>query len=88
MEELDKEEQLEVLNKLGIEKSSKVLDLMDNDDLALLLNEFSPEKKDSLLSGMKIEESKAVTGYHELSARNSRKNDDESVCLDSQLLYR
>lgn len=61
MQELDKEEQLEVLNKLGIEKSGKVLDLMDNDDLALLLDELSPEKKDSLLSGMKSEESKAVT---------------------------
>ncbi|MBT2659163.1 magnesium transporter [Bacillus sp. ISL-18] len=62
MEELDKEEQLGLLNILGIEKSSKVLDLMDNDDLALLLNELSPEKKDSLLSGMKKEESHAVQG--------------------------
>lgn len=60
MEELDKEEQLGLLNILGIEKSSKVLDLMDNDDLALLLHELSPEKKDSLLSGMKAEESNAV----------------------------
>ncbi|ULT57271.1 magnesium transporter [Neobacillus drentensis] len=62
MEELDKEEQLGLLNILGIEKSSQVLDLMDNDDLALLLNELSPEKKDSLLSGMKKEESHAVQG--------------------------
>ncbi|PLS01383.1 magnesium transporter [Neobacillus cucumis] len=62
MEELDKEEQLDLLNILGIEKSSEVLDLMDNDDLALLLNELSPEKKDSLLSGMKKEESSAVQG--------------------------
>lgn len=60
MEELDKEEQLDLLNILGIEKSSMVLDLMDNDDLAELLNELSPEKKDSLLSGMKTEESNAV----------------------------
>ncbi|SMQ60613.1 magnesium transporter [Bacillus sp. OV166] len=60
MEELDKEDQLGLLNILGIEKSSKVLDLMDNDDLALLLHELSPEKKDSLLSGMKTEESNAV----------------------------
>lgn len=60
MEELDKEEQLGLLNILGIEKSSKVLDLMDNDDLASLLHELSPEKKDSLLSGMKTEESNAV----------------------------
>ncbi|MEY2196344.1 magnesium transporter [Neobacillus sp. BF23-41] len=60
MEELDKEDQLGLLNILGIEKSSKVLDLMDNDDLALLLHELSPEKKNSLLSGMKAEESNAV----------------------------
>lgn len=60
MEELEKEDQLGLLNLLGIEKSSKVLDLMDNDDLASLLNELSPEKKDSLLSGMKVEESNAV----------------------------
>lgn len=60
MEELEKEDQLGLLNLLGIEKSSKVLDLMDNDDLASLLNELSPEKKDSLLSGMKAEESNAV----------------------------
>jgi magnesium transporter len=62
MEELPKLEQLDLLNMLGIEKSSKVLDLMDNDDLALLLNELSPKKKDSLLSGMKKEESTAVKG--------------------------
>lgn len=60
MEELDKEEQLELLNMLGVEKSSKVLDLMDNDDLATLLHELSPEKIDSLLSEMKAEESNAV----------------------------
>jgi magnesium transporter len=60
MEELEKEEQLDLLNKLGIEKSSKVLNLMDNDDLATLLHELSPEKIDTLLSEMKLEESEAV----------------------------
>lgn len=60
MEELDKEEQLDLLNILGIEKSSKVLNLMDNDDLATLLHEMSPEKKDSFLSEMNKEESNAV----------------------------
>ncbi len=60
MEELEKEEQLELLNILGIEKSSKVLDLMDNDDLATLLHEVSPKKKDSLLSEMNKAESDAV----------------------------
>ncbi|MGG1680242.1 magnesium transporter, partial [Neobacillus sp. NRS-1170] len=60
MEELETTDQLDLLNKLGIEKSNKVLDLMDNDDLALLLHDLSPEKKDSLLSGMNRAESEAV----------------------------
>ncbi|RHW34859.1 magnesium transporter [Neobacillus notoginsengisoli] len=60
LEELDTDQQLEVLNKLGVEKTGKVLDLMDNDDLASLLEELSPERITSLLSGMKKEESKIV----------------------------
>ncbi|TRZ36226.1 magnesium transporter [Niallia circulans] len=57
LEEINKEEQLDILNKLGVEKTGKVLDLMDNDDLASLLNELSPETTEQLLSGMKKEES-------------------------------
>lgn len=60
LQELDKEEQIDILNRLSIEKSGKVLDVMDNDDLAILLEDLSPEKIASLLSGMKKEESKAV----------------------------
>lgn len=60
LEELNKEEQVEVLNKLGIEKTGKVLDLMDNDDLASLLHELSPERIEELLSGMKKSESLIV----------------------------
>ncbi len=60
IEELDKELQLEVLTKLGIEKSGQVMDLMDNDDLASLLQHLSPDKIEELLSGMKNEESKIV----------------------------
>ncbi|MFE8698882.1 magnesium transporter [Cytobacillus sp. FJAT-53684] len=60
LEELNKEIQLDVLNKLGIEKTGKVLDLMDNDDLAVLLDDLSPEKITSLLSGMKKSESAIV----------------------------
>lgn len=60
LQELDKEEQVDILNRLGIERSGKVLDVMDNDDLAILLEDLSPEKIASLLSGMKKEESKAV----------------------------
>lgn len=60
IQELESEEQIDVLNRLGIEKSGKVLDMMDNDDLASLLEDLSPEKITSLLSGMKKEESKIV----------------------------
>jgi magnesium transporter len=60
IEELNREQQIEVLNKLGIEKAGKVLDLMDNDDLASLLDDLSPEKISGLLAGMKQEESKIV----------------------------
>lgn len=60
IQELNSEEQIDVLNRLGIEKSGKVLDMMDNDDLASLLEDLSPEKITSLLSGMKKEESKIV----------------------------
>lgn len=60
IQELTKEDQLDVLNKLGIEKTGKVLDLMDNDDLAELLDDLSPEKIASLLAGMKKSESQIV----------------------------
>jgi magnesium transporter len=60
LEELEKDEQLEILNKLGIEKSGKVMDEMDNDDLASLLENLSPELMEDFLSGMKKEESDAV----------------------------
>lgn len=60
IQELSSEEQIDVLNRLGIEKSGKVLDMMDNDDLASLLEDLSPEKITALLSGMKKEESKIV----------------------------
>lgn len=60
LQELSSEEQIDVLNRLGIEKSSKVLDMMDNDDLASLLEDLSPEKIEALLAGMKKEESQIV----------------------------
>jgi len=60
IQELEKAYQLEVLSKLGIEKSGRVMDLMDNDDLASLLEDLSPDKIEELLSGMKEEESKIV----------------------------
>ncbi|WP_338473137.1 magnesium transporter [Niallia sp. XMNu-256] len=60
IQELSPEEQLNVLNRLGIDRKNKVLDEMDNDDLASLLDELSPEKMEALLSGMKEEESQIV----------------------------
>lgn len=60
IQELDKENQLDVLHKLGIEKSTKVFDLMENDDLASLLTDLEPEKIEELLAEMKQEESAVV----------------------------
>lgn len=60
IQELSSEVQLDVLNRLGIEKSGKVLDEMDNDDLASLLEELSPQRITALLSKMKKEESQIV----------------------------
>ncbi|GAB3793384.1 magnesium transporter [Virgibacillus kimchii] len=58
--ELKEEDQLEFLHKLGIERSSKVLDLMENDDLAGLLSRLEPERMEELLSGMNEEEMQIV----------------------------
>ncbi|KAA0546701.1 magnesium transporter [Bacillus sp. BGMRC 2118] len=61
VEELDdKELQLEILNKLGIEKTGKVMDEMDNDDLATLLEDLSPDEQEGYLSSMNQAESEAV----------------------------
>lgn len=56
----DKELQLEILNKLGIEKTGKVMDEMDNDDLASLLQDLSPDVMEGYLSSMNQKESEAV----------------------------
>ncbi len=61
VEELEEhQQQLEVFNKLGISKSAQVMDEMDNDDLASLLEHVPPSKIEGYLSGMKKEESEAV----------------------------
>lgn len=60
MGELDREEQLVVLNKVGKEKAIHVMNKMDNDDLAALFEEMDSELKDQLLSSMEAEESEAV----------------------------
>ncbi|KPB03136.1 magnesium transporter [Bacillus sp. CHD6a] len=60
IQELNQELQLEVLQKIGVEKSAKVMDRMDNDDLATLFDEMDPEIKSRFLAKMNKEESSAV----------------------------
>ncbi|UAL48432.1 magnesium transporter [Sutcliffiella horikoshii] len=60
IQELNQELQLEVLQKIGVEKSAKVMDRMDNDDLASLFDEMDPEVKSRFLAKMNKEESSAV----------------------------
>lgn len=60
IQELEREWQIEILNKLTVDKKGEVLNLMDNDDLASLLDDLSPEKSSSLLAEMKQEESTIV----------------------------
>lgn len=60
VQELEPNMQIDLLHKIGVNKSSKVMDLMENDDLADLLSEFSVEKIEEFLSIMKVEESQNV----------------------------
>jgi len=60
IQELENEDQLAALKKLGRERSRKVLDDMDNDDIASLLDDMSPERIKDFLSGMKKEESSII----------------------------
>ncbi|WP_142830355.1 magnesium transporter [Planococcus soli] len=60
MQELSKNEQIDILQKLGLEKSAKVLDRMDNDDLALLLADLEPERIEELLSQINQDDSRFV----------------------------
>ena len=60
MQELPKYEQIDILHKLGIEKSAKVLDRMDNDDLAVLLADLEPERIEELLSQINQDDSRFV----------------------------
>jgi len=60
MQELSKNEQIDILHKLGLEKSAKVLDRMDNDDLALLLADLEPDRIEELLSQINQDDSRFV----------------------------
>jgi magnesium transporter len=60
VQELETDMQKEVLHKLGLEESTKVMDVMENDDLADLLNEYSNDRIQSFLKQMKKDESLTV----------------------------
>ncbi len=60
LQELDKELQINTLQQIGVTKSAKVLDIMENDDLAELLSGLSREEINKLLRLMKTEESQTV----------------------------
>ncbi|MGD7008920.1 magnesium transporter [Metabacillus sp. 84] len=60
MQELERPYQLALFNKIGKVKGVHVMNKMDNDDLAQLLEELDSELKDQLLSSMEQEESEAV----------------------------
>ncbi len=60
IQELDIPLQLDILNRLGTGVASRVMDLMENDDLADLLNELSLNKSQEFLASMGLEESQNV----------------------------
>lgn len=60
IQELDIPMQVDLLHKIGVQRSSKVMDHMENDDLADLLNEFSVDKIEEFLSHMQKDESQTV----------------------------
>ncbi|MFA1818813.1 magnesium transporter [Virgibacillus oceani] len=69
--ELKEEDQLEFLQKLGIERSSQVLDLMENDDLAQLLSRMDPEHIEELLAGMNKGEIQVVQNMMNYAAETA-----------------
>jgi magnesium transporter len=60
VQELDYTEQRRIFERLGLERSSAVMDMMENDDLADLLANMSSREIKSFLSSMKKEESLQV----------------------------
>lgn len=60
IQELDSPLQVDILHKLGIERSSHIMNLMENDDLADLLSNFSFEEIQDFLASMRADESRTV----------------------------
>lgn len=59
---LPKKEQLRTLKTLDAKSATDVLDLMEDDDLAFLLNGLPPEEVDELIVEMKVEEMETLRG--------------------------
>jgi magnesium transporter len=60
IQELDSPMQIDIVQKLGVELSSNIMNLMERDDLADFLNELSVDKIEELLFAMKREDSQHV----------------------------
>ncbi|MDM5337736.1 magnesium transporter [Fictibacillus enclensis] len=60
IQELDSDLQIEILHKLGIERSSHIMNEMENDDLADLLSNFSFDEIQDFLASMRADESRTV----------------------------
>ncbi|MFC0189217.1 magnesium transporter [Fictibacillus aquaticus] len=60
IQELESELQIEIIHKLGIERSSNIMNLMENDDLADLLGNLEVEQIQDFLSTMTADESRTV----------------------------
>lgn len=60
IQELDQTTRLQVLHRLGFERTTEVLDLMENDNVMSFLSELDPERVEELISEMKEEESSVV----------------------------
>ncbi|MEZ0481392.1 magnesium transporter [Planococcus sp. SSTMD024] len=60
MQELHRNDQVHLLERMSVDQSTKVLDLMDNDDLVSLLSDLEPNMIEELLSRMNREESSYI----------------------------
>jgi Mg/Co/Ni transporter MgtE len=60
LEEMSEDEQVKLVEGLGLDRLAGILDEMDADDAADLLGEFSPPRRDELLHAMDPEEAEPV----------------------------
>ena len=84
LQELEPPMQIDIVQKLGVELSSNIMNLMERDDLADFLNELSVDKIEELLFAMKKEAITIDPKSHAVSKRNRWWIDDQSIRMDSQ----